>query len=91
MKTYHVKHILVQHKYEAEDLLLKIKKGESFENLALKFSMCSSAKNQGDLGILRLNQADSTFEEESLALKINEVSPKPVRTRFGYHIIKRIK
>ena len=90
MKTYHVHHILVRHSYEAEDILKKISSGKSFAELAKKLSLCSSAKAEGDLGILTLGKADEDFEKASLAIKPDEITQKPIRTRFGFHIIKRI-
>jgi peptidylprolyl isomerase/peptidyl-prolyl cis-trans isomerase C len=90
MKTYRVKHILVKHLYEAQDLLKKLDSGASFDDLAKKFSDCPSAPQSGDLGILKTGQAVEEFEEESLKLKVNEITTKPVRTKFGYHLIKRI-
>lgn len=88
--SYHVRHILVQHSYEAEDLLRKLKQGESFEELAKKYSKCPSAKSGGDLGILKSGQADEDFEEASISLSEGQSSPSPVRTKFGYHLILRI-
>jgi peptidyl-prolyl cis-trans isomerase C len=90
MKTYRVKHILVRHLYEAQDLLKKLNSGSNFDDLAKKFSECPSASNSGDLGVLKSGQAVEEFEEESLKLKINEITTKPIRTKFGYHLIKRI-
>ncbi|MBC7421140.1 MAG: peptidyl-prolyl cis-trans isomerase [Bdellovibrio sp.] len=90
MKTYHVHHILVKAQYEAEDLLKKLATGANFEELAKKFSTCSSAPCGGDLGILKSGKADEDFEEAALKLKVNEISTKPVRTKFGYHLMKRI-
>lgn len=87
---YHVAHILVAHKYEAEDLLKRLQKGEEFEKLAQKNSVCPSSSRGGDLGLLKAGQADEDFEEASLKIKIGEVSASPIRTKFGYHIIKRL-
>jgi len=89
-KNYHVFHILVKHAYEAEDLLRKLEAGESFENLAQKFSICSSAKNKGDLGPIFEGKADPDFEEAALLLKPGQITKKPIRSRFGFHLIKRI-
>ena len=89
-KTYKAAHILVRAKYEAEDLLLKLKSGSNFESLAKRFSSCTSAANSGNLGEIKLGQADMEFEEAVLNLKIDEVTKTPVRTRFGYHLIKRL-
>lgn len=87
---YHVAHILVAHKYEAEDLLRRLQKGEEFEKLAQTNSSCPSASRGGDLGLLKTGQADENFEEASLQIKIGEVSASPIRTKFGYHLIKRL-
>lgn len=89
-KIYKVAHILVGQKYEADDLLAKLKSGKSFEVLAHKFSTCSSASQGGNLGDIKIGKADPDFEEAALKLKTGEISSAPVRTRFGYHIIKRL-
>jgi parvulin-like peptidyl-prolyl isomerase len=85
----HVAHILVQHKYEAEDLVKKLKSGQAFETLAQKYSVCPSAKSGGDLGCVEESRLDPDFLETAKVLKIKEVS-NPVRTRFGYHLIKKL-
>lgn len=83
------KHILVKNKYEAEDILALLKRGESFEKLAIKFSQCASAPQGGDLGNLsNKKNLDVNFKEALEILKPSEVSPI-VRTSFGYHIIFR--
>jgi len=83
------KHILVQHKYQAEDILKLINQGQEFESLAKKHSQCSSANNGGDLGDLSgKKNVDSDFLETLESLKVGQLSPI-TRTRFGYHLIKR--
>lgn len=83
------KHILVQHKYEAEDLLKLIQKGQEFETLARKYSLCSSANSGGDLGDLSgKKNVDSDFMETLETLKVGQVSTI-TRTKFGYHLILR--
>ena len=89
-KSYSAAHILVQARYEAEDLLLKLRSGSSFEELARKYSSCASAPKGGVLGEIKIGKADPDFEEAVLSLKINEITEFPVRTRFGYHLIKRL-
>ncbi|MBC7742083.1 MAG: peptidyl-prolyl cis-trans isomerase [Bdellovibrionaceae bacterium] len=91
MKTYHVHHILVKARFEAEDLLKKIAEGKKFSELAKKFSTCNSAAHGGDLGELKMGQADCDFEEAALALPVGKTSSNPIRSKFGYHIIHRIK
>ena len=90
-KTYHVRHILVKERYLADDLIRKLKEGSVFADLARKFSTCSSAENGGDLGPIPLGKADQDFEEAAISLKPDEMTTSPVRTRFGYHIIQKIK
>lgn len=85
-----VSHILVDHKYEAEDLERLLLAGNKFADLAKKYSRCSSAKNGGHLGILPTSRLDEDFAIAALKLKSGEIS-KPVRTRFGYHVILRHK
>ena len=91
MKSFRSAHILVSAKHEAEDILRKLKANpKDFEALARKYSNCSSGSNGGDLGEIKLGKADPDFEEAALALKPHETTQQPVRTRFGYHIIKRL-
>lgn len=90
LQNYYVAHILVAHQYEAEDLLKKFKEGKSFDELARKYSTCPSSKVGGDLGSIPKGKADPDFEEAALNLAIGETSRIPIRTRFGYHLIKRL-
>lgn len=90
MKSYHVHHILVSQKYEAEDLIKKLAEGKSFAELAKKFSSCPSANNGGDLAPISVGKADADFEDAALLLKPDQITKKPIRSRFGFHIIKRI-
>lgn len=82
-------HILVKHQYEAEDILKLLQKGASFEEMARKFSTCPSAAQGGDLGKFKFGRMDEDFEDAAFVLAIGETTAKPVRTKFGYHIIKR--
>jgi peptidylprolyl isomerase/peptidyl-prolyl cis-trans isomerase C len=82
-------HILVTHQYEAEDILKLLAKGRPFDELARRFSNCPSAAHGGDLGDIKPGRADEEFEDAAFALKPGHYSSKPVRTKFGYHIILR--
>jgi peptidyl-prolyl cis-trans isomerase C len=88
MKEIRASHILVEKEYEAQDVLKKLAEGCSFESLAKSFSKCPSREEGGDLGTFGRGQMVEAFEEAAFSLKVGEVSG-PVRTRFGYHIIKR--
>lgn len=82
-------HILVQHQYEAEDILRSLNDGKSFEDLARRYSKCPSSAQGGDLGLFGLGRMDEDFEAAAFSLKVGQITSKPVRTKFGYHIIKR--
>ena len=87
MAKLHVSHILVQHRYQAEDLKLKLDAGVSFSELAKKFSSCSSAQQGGDLGVVDTAKLDPDFAEAAGKLSQGQVSGI-IRTRFGFHLIK---
>ncbi|MGO3028368.1 SurA N-terminal domain-containing protein [Pseudomonas helleri] len=77
-----------QAKAKIEDIQQRLAKGESFEALAKEFSQDpGSAANGGDLGFAGPGVYDPTFETAVYALKKDQVS-EPVRTSFGYHLIK---
>lgn len=88
MAKISARHILVEQKYEAEDIQKKLKEGESFEALAEKFSRCPSSKRGGDLGEFAQGRMVATFDEAAFQLKVGEISG-PVQTRFGWHLILR--
>lgn len=88
MNQIRASHILVEHEYEANDLLAKIKEGKTFEELAQKFSKCPSGDQGGDLGFFKKGMMVPEFETAAFALNVGETST-PVKTQFGYHLIKR--
>ena len=86
----HLAHILVQHQYEAADLARKLQEGVEFSELAKKFSKCPSASRGGDLGLMALSRLDADFARASEKLEAQQISDV-VKTRFGYHLIKRLQ
>lgn len=75
-------------KSKAQQVLTKIRAGESFEELAKTFSDDSGSKNQGgDLGWFGPNAMVKPFEEAVKSMKVGEVS-EPIQSEFGFHIIK---
>lgn len=81
-------HILVKTEQEAQNLLQQIKNGASFEYLAQENSLCPSGKSGGDLGSFGKGMMVKPFEDAAFALnEIGEVS-EPVKTQFGWHLIK---
>jgi peptidyl-prolyl cis-trans isomerase C len=83
-------HILVKKNSEALIILDRLKKGESFTNLAKELSIDkASGKRGGDLGFFRKGMMVKPFEDVAFRLEKGQIS-EPVKTEFGYHIIKRI-
>jgi peptidyl-prolyl cis-trans isomerase C len=79
--------VKVENKQKAEDLLVQLKAGKDFAELAQAHSSCPSAQKGGDLGMLRKGATVPPFEEAAFALKVGELS-EVVETQFGHHIIK---
>jgi foldase protein PrsA len=83
-------HILVKKQSEALLILERLNKGESFDKLAKELSIDrGSGKRGGDLGFFGRGAMVKPFEVASFNLEKNQIS-EPVKTEFGYHIIKRI-
>jgi peptidyl-prolyl cis-trans isomerase C len=81
-------HILVKTEDEAKKVLDRLNKGEKFETLARELSIDkASAKNGGDVGFFGRGQMVPEFEKAAASMKVGEISG-PVKTQFGYHIIK---
>ncbi len=83
-------HILVQKQSEAIAILDKIRQGEKFGKLARELSVDSgSAKRDGNLGYFSRGKMVKEFETAAFNLEVGEIS-EPVKTQYGYHIIKRL-
>ncbi|MEX0863181.1 peptidylprolyl isomerase [Nitrosopumilus sp.] len=83
-------HILVAKQSEALSILEKIKAGDKFGNLAKELSTdTGSGKKEGNLGYFTKGMMVKPFEEAAFKLQIGEIS-EPVKSEFGYHIIKRL-
>ena len=83
-------HILVEKFSLAQEILERLKKGESFALLAQQYSIDGSRKRGGDLGEFGRGMMVRPFEDAAFALKPGEISGV-VKSQFGYHIIKRTK
>jgi peptidyl-prolyl cis-trans isomerase D len=76
-------------KKQAEDLIAQLKKGADFAALATKYSEDEgSAKKGGDLDYFPRGQMVAEFDKSAFSLKPGEMTDTPVKTQFGYHIIK---
>jgi len=83
------RHILVPAEAEAKDLLKQLKDGADFAKLAAEKSRdTGSSKQGGDLGYFPRGAMVKPFADAAFGMKTGEVSEKPVKTDFGYHIIK---
>lgn len=81
-------HILVDDEKTAKEIKAKLEKGEDFAKLAKQYSKDTvSAQNGGDLGWFGPGKMVEEFEKAAYTLNVGEIS-NPVKTQFGYHIIK---
>lgn len=80
-------HILVNSEKDAKEILAKINAGENFELLAKKHSACPSGKSGGDLGWFGRGMMVKEFEDAAFSAKDGDIVG-PVKTQFGYHIIR---
>lgn len=85
--TYTASHILVEDEKEADKIYEEIKDGKDFAKAAEEYSLDPSAKNGGQLGSFPRGVMVKEFQEGLDSLKVGEIS-KPVKTEFGYHLIK---
>ena len=87
MTQVRASHILVDDEATAQDLKTKIEGGASFEAMAKEHSSCPSKAKGGDLGWFGKGQMVKPFEEAAFATPEGKLSA-PVKTQFGYHLIK---
>jgi peptidyl-prolyl cis-trans isomerase C len=85
---YHARHILVPTKEKAEALIKKIKAGAKFEDVAKAESTDNSKTSGGDLGWFTTARMVKPFGDAVKTLKKGEITPEPVQTQYGWHIIK---
>ncbi len=92
-ESVHARHILVKEEKEAKDIIdeLKALKGDALKTkfiaLAKSKSTGPSGPKGGDLGSFSKGQMVPEFSKAVWALKVGEMTTKPVKTQFGYHVI----
>lgn len=86
-QTVSAKHILVETEEKAKKIIEEINGGMDFETAAKTYSSCPSKEQGGSLGKFSKGQMVPEFEEAAFSLELGVVS-KPVKTQFGYHLIK---
>lgn len=81
-------HILVESKQQAEKIIAQLISGSDFAKLATDHSQDTGSKDVGgDLGFFTLGVMMPEFEDKVFSMKVDEISA-PVKTEFGYHVIK---
>ncbi|RIH86458.1 peptidylprolyl isomerase [Calidithermus roseus] len=82
-------HILVETQAQAQAVLARLAKGETFETLASELSLDPGSRSEGgNLGCYPVGSLIEAFERAMLRLKVGEITRIPVKTEFGYHIIR---
>jgi peptidyl-prolyl cis-trans isomerase C len=88
-KEYSAEHILVKTEAEADHIIAELKKGANFEKLAKEKSLdTGSSANGGKLGWAAPSTFVKGFADAMVNLKKGQFTDKPVKTQFGYHIIR---
>lgn len=88
-KEYKARHILVEKEADAKALIVALKKGGKFEELAKKQSKdAGSGANGGDLDWANPSSYVAEFTEAMLKLNKGQLTETPVKTQFGYHVIR---
>ncbi len=83
-------HILVKKQSGALAIMERLKQGEKFGRLAKELSIDSgSAKRDGNLGYFGRGKMVKSVEESAFKLQVGQVS-EPIKSEYGYHIIKRL-
>ncbi|RBA23461.1 peptidylprolyl isomerase [Herminiimonas fonticola] len=87
-KEYHARHILVEKEDEAKAIIVKLKAGAKFEDLAKQSKDPGSAANGGDLDWAAPAAFVKPFSDAMVSLQKGQLYDTPVKTQFGYHVIK---
>ena len=82
------RHILVETVIEARELIAEIKNGGDFAALAKSKSIGPSAVKGGDLGFFTRGDMQAQFSDAAFKLTDGEITEDPVRTQYGWHVIK---
>jgi Parvulin-like peptidyl-prolyl isomerase len=85
---FRASHILVKDKALADRIYAEARSGKNFAELARRYSTCPSKSKGGDLGWFGPGQMVREFEDAVKRMGYGTISA-PVRTQFGYHIIKK--
>ena len=86
----HARHILVPTEAQANDIIKQLHNGADFATLAKKLSTDkeTAQANGGDLGWFKKGDMLPEFSNAAFSMKKGEITPKPVHTRYGWHVIQ---
>ena len=84
----HASHILLATEAEAKSVIAELDKGADFAALAKKYSKDPGAESGGDLGYFGHDDMVKEFADAAFALSPGQYSKTPVKTEFGWHVIK---
>ncbi|MCI5075285.1 MAG: peptidylprolyl isomerase [Oricola sp.] len=84
----HARHILLETEDEAKAVIAELDGGADFETLAKEKSTGPSSSSGGDLGYFTRGRMVPEFEEAAFALDVGAYTKEPVKTQFGWHVIK---
>jgi len=87
-KEYHARHILVEKEEDAKAIITKLKGGAKFDELAKQSKDPGSAAQGGDLGWTDPTRFVPEFSKAMTALQKGAITDTPVKTQYGYHVIK---
>lgn len=87
MRKVNASHILVKTEEEAREISFDVTHGKDFAEIAKAKSQCPSGKNGGNLGWFGRGQMVKPFEDACFSASKGDIVG-PVKTEFGYHIIK---
>ena len=87
-ETVNASHILVESEEKALEILKEIEGGKSFEDAAKEYSSCPSGAQGGSLGDFGKGQMVPEFDTAVFEMEVGEITKAPVKTQFGYHLIK---
>ncbi|WP_309085571.1 peptidyl-prolyl cis-trans isomerase [Chelativorans sp.] len=82
------RHILVENEQEAKDIIKQLDEGGNFEAIAKEKSKDGAAAQGGDLGYFTADAMVPEFGTAAFAMEPGTYSKEPVKTQFGWHVIK---
>ncbi|MGI9450111.1 MAG: peptidylprolyl isomerase [Geminicoccaceae bacterium] len=84
----HARHILLASEDDAKTVISDLEGGADFAELAKEKSTGPSGPQGGDLGYFKKGQMVPEFGDAAFSMEIGSTSPEPIKTQFGFHVIK---